>query len=142
NQYYLAASVAAEGGTAYVAVYVITRANRRMYAHLDILEPSGQAAGIRATPEAIVRQLQRDGSVVLQEIEFGADDAIINTAGIDLAVSALRREPLLDVYIVGHLQASEPLDQLLERSTARAERVRQALIDAGISQNRLTSRGV
>ena len=145
NQYYLAANPdTGEGRNAYVAVYVVARASRSVYAHIDVLElPSGETLSLQTSPVALLQQLRREQSVVLPGIVFDDQDEMTENSGISLAADALRREPLLDVYIVGHLnREGQDLDSLQDRSSKRADRVRQALIEAGVRSDRIIAAGV
>jgi outer membrane protein OmpA-like peptidoglycan-associated protein len=145
NQYYLAANpvAGAEDRNIYAALYVVTRANRRVYAHLDILElPSDAIASVAVSPEALLQRLQREGSVVMPGLSFDNDDKLLENAGVELAVRVLRNNPLLRIYVVGHLYESGDLEALTERSQTRAMQIRQALVDAGIGSDRIIAQGV
>ncbi len=144
SQYYLVANPdSGEDSNTYVAVYVVTRANRSVYAHLDVLElPAGEAPSLNTTPEALLQRLRREQSVVLAGFGFDSQDQLEDSSGIELAANVLRREPLINVYIVAHLRGSGELEALVERSGERARQVRQALIEAGINGNRIIARGV
>ena len=133
----------AEDRNIYAALYVVTRANRRVYAHLDILElPSDATASVAVSPEALLQRLQREGSVVMPGLSFDNDDKLLEDAGVELAVRVLRNNPLLRIYVVGHLYESGDLETLTERSQTRAMQIRQALVDAGIGSDRIIAQGV
>ncbi len=145
NQYYVASNLqsAQLQSNTYIAAYVVTRANRRVYAHLDILELStDREPDIATSPEALLIQLNRDGSVVLPDISFDSTDNLVDDAGIQLVLQVLRREPLMQVYIVGHLQAGSDLGTMMERSAQRADTVRQVLLAEGIAGDRVLAQGV
>jgi outer membrane protein OmpA-like peptidoglycan-associated protein len=151
GQYYMASayqrSVAGETINGYAALYVITRANRRMYAHLELLElPAERAAEQRAaqelSPQTLGLRLNQDGGVMLPGVLFDENDQISDSRGVDLLASVMRAEPLINVYIVGHLQADASLEQQLQRSLQRASRVRDALVERGINAERLEVHGV
>jgi outer membrane protein OmpA-like peptidoglycan-associated protein len=147
NQYYLATTFQSTRDsrpvTGYAALYAITRANRRVYAHLDYLELPADASGeITMTPEAVILRMNQDGSVVLRNLSFGDDDALVDDSGIDMIVQTLRRDSLLQVYLVAHLQGDGDLDNLMERSARRANALKEALVGAGIDESRLEAHGV
>lgn len=151
SQAYLAATYQSEAAgspvVGYAALYVVTRANRRMYAHLDFLELQGnlaeeQRASVLTTPEAMQLRLQQDGAVVLQGISFDDDDALTTELGVQLLADVLRRDGMLQLYLVGHLQGEQTLEGLLQRSLRRAEAVRARLIALGIDGNRVQAQGV
>jgi outer membrane protein OmpA-like peptidoglycan-associated protein len=151
GQYYMASayqhSVAGEIVNGYVALYVITRANRRMYAHIEFLElPADRAAEQRAaqdlSPQTLSLRLNQDGGAMLPGVLFDENDQFSDNRGIELLTQVLRAEPLLNLYIVGHLQADASLEQQLQRSLLRATRVRDALVERGINADRLEAHGV
>ena len=68
EQFYMASSVvnAAESISAYMALYVITRGNRSVYAHLDIVELNEvHSAAPNSTPQALALQIEQQGSAQL-----------------------------------------------------------------------------
>jgi hypothetical protein len=151
GQFYLASTYRAEraGGevTGYAALYVITRANRRMYAHLDILELSAaqaaeQQAAIFSTPEAMLLRLQQDSAVVVPGLSFDDNDNLLADEGLALLLAVLQREAMLQVYIVGHARGDAPLPELIARSERRAQSVVRRLIEDGIASSRLEAQGV
>jgi hypothetical protein len=149
NQFYIASTFNSERNgqpvAGYVALYAITRANRRVYVHLDFLQlPSDEAGGIAVTPEAISQRLMQEGSVVLPNLSFDAADEMTDDSGVEFIVQILRRDTMLNVYLVGHLQAQsgEDTEALIERSAQRADSVRQAVMAAGIDGSRVQAHGV
>ncbi len=147
NQYYVATTFRSmrdgQEVNGYAALYTITRANRRVYAHLDFLElPADETGEVTMTPEAVMLRLNQDGSAVIQGIAFDADDNLSDDSGIELIVQALRRDTLMQVYVVAHLQGEQDLDTLLARSAERAQAVQDALVAAGIDESRLGAHGV
>lgn len=148
GQYYLASTYRSERNgvpvSGYAALYTITRGNRRVYAHLDFLElPPVDDMQLMVTPEAMLSRLQEDGSAVLQNLAYNDDDELVGDDGIDLLVQALRRDTLLEVYLVAHLRLpGEDTDILLARSQERAEQLLQRLVEEGINASRLEAYGV
>lgn len=145
EQFYMASSVnnanASIGG--YIALYVITRGNRNVYAHLDILELNESTSDVPSTnPEALALQIQQEGSAQLHGITFDAQDQISDDGGLQLLRDTLNNEPLLRVYIVGHLEGEQALTQLQERSLRRAQLIVDALVGMQIDASRLSAQGV
>jgi outer membrane protein OmpA-like peptidoglycan-associated protein len=131
----------------YAALYVVTRTNRRMYVHIDFLElPAQQAAeqreGLDTTPQALERRLMREGAVVITGLGFNDNDELVNNDGIALIIDVLRRNGLLKVYIVGHLQDDGALIDLQARSAQRAATVMSWVMAAGIDADRLLAVGL
>lgn len=147
SQFYTASTYQgiANGGDVegYAALYVVTRGNRRMYAHLDFLEIGAAQAAERARgPEAMWLRLEQEGVVSVPDLSFNEDDQLIDDGGIQVVQELMQNQGLLQVYVVGHLQGSDDLDNLLQRSRSRAEQVVARLLDAGVDAQRVEAQGV
>lgn len=151
NQRYLATTfetgVPGASQIGYAALYVVRRANQRLYAHLEMLALTGriaeeQRAAQLVTPAAIEQRLSRDGSIVVPSLRFDENDQLEEEAGVALLADVLQRDRLLEIYLVGHLQGNADLETLQQQSLARAELVRQRLIEAGIDGGRITAAGI
>ena len=160
NQFYMAfRSRAAVENAPYFSLYIITRVNRRIYAYIEIIEPGGtqdpeQIAAIEepqveeasvssAASSSILQQLREQGSVILPGIDFQSNDRLPASLDVASLVAALQADVSVSVYLVAHLnQEGLPLEELMERSVARASSLRQALIAAGISAKRIEAAGV
>jgi hypothetical protein len=149
NQFYLAArSNTALMEDPFLALYLITRANRRLYAYVEIVE---QETAI--VPQALVNEgvlassLIESGSVILPVVEFdsgeGDNERLVDPEALDYLVRFLQRETDMRVYIVSHLsQPERALEALLEQSENRAQLIRELLIEKGIDGSRVTAAGV
>lgn len=131
----------------YAALYVVTRGNRRMYAHLDFLELSESRAaeqrmGLASGPQVMALRLEQDGVVTVPSLTFDENDQLIDDEGIALVRDLLQREGVLQLYVVGHLQGDDSLERLLTRSQERAQRVVAQLVAAGVDASRIEARGV
>ncbi len=145
EQFYLATSVGGAGQPvrAYLSLYVITRGNRSVYAHLDVLELSDAvSSSTELSPQSLVLQLEEEGSVILQGLEFDEQDALTEAGTASVLAEALRNAPALRVYVVGHLADSLPLETLKSRSEARAQAVVALLIAEGIAAERVLAQGI
>ena|SRR5690554_2577276 len=150
SQYYMAStyhSAADDSAIGYAALYVVTRGNRRMYAHLDFLELSAaraaeQRMGMAGGPEAMALRLEQDGAVSIPGLVFDENDRLSEDEGLALVQELMQNQGLLEGYVVAHLQGGDRLDRLLERSSDRAEQVVSRLVDAGVDAARLEARGV
>ncbi len=138
NQYYMAFQ--AESAAAYLVVYVITRANRRLYAHVEVLETA--SSGTLPMIEFSLENLLDAGGLRLYNLSFGSGDRLTGDDGLLPAVRLLQANPTLEIYIVAHLPGPAPLETLLEQSAQRARSVRDALIARGIDGRRIVARGV
>jgi hypothetical protein len=118
NQYY----AAREWQDRLVGLYVIERGNRRVYAHLQFIEP-GESGGME--PNALlIRRLSERGWAVVERVrpdgEGGfseADRAILTGLADDL-----RRFADQPIYLVCHLYGTQSTDELLTLSQQCAER--------------------
>jgi hypothetical protein len=141
NQYYLALQLEGDGNPqVYAVMYVITRANRRLLVHIDVLETGGEESGHGAAVSSDA--LLQGGALQIPGIRFDADDRLVENGGLDDIASLLRENESIQVYIVAHLRAQEAFEISMTRSARRAERVRQALINQGIDEGRLAAQGV
>ena len=149
NQYYLAArSNTALENDPFLALYLITRANKRLYAYVEIIESE-----IAVAPQALVNEgllaatLREKGSVVLPWVQFttagGADEELDDPSALDYLVRLLRTDPEIRVYLVSHLTAPErSLESLLEQSEKRAQLIKAVLLEKGIVGARIEAAGV
>ncbi len=149
NQYYLAArSNTALENDPFLALYLITRANKRLYAYVEIIESE-----IAVAPQALVNEgllaatLREKGSVVLPLVQFtiagGADEELDDPSALDYLVRLLRTDPEIRVYLVSHLTAPErSLESLLEQSENRAQLIKAVLLEKGIVGARIEAAGV
>lgn len=149
NQYYLAArSNTALENDPFLALYLITRANKRLYAYVEIIESE-----IAVAPQALVNEgllaatLREKGSVVLPWIQFntadGGDEELDDPSALDYLVRLLRTDPEIRVYLVSHLTAPErSLESLLEQSENRAQLIKAVLLEKGIVGARIEAAGV
>lgn len=162
NQHFMAfrANTAAENDP-YFSVYIITRVNRKIYAHIEIVEPAGtqeqeqiaaiaeieapqiSGASTSAADSNFLQRLREQGSVVLPSLSFQSNDRLATPVDMASLLSALNSDQSLSVYVVAHLkQDGQSLQELMRRSTARANSYRQALIAAGIEAERVEAAGV
>ena len=149
NQYYLAArSNTALENDPFLALYLITRANKRLYAYVEIIESE-----IAVVPQALVNEgllaatLREKGSVVLPWVQFntadGGEEELDDPSALDYLVRLLRTDPEIRVYLVSHLSGPErSLESLLEQSEKRAQLINAVLLEEGIESGRIEAAGV
>ena len=143
NQYFL--NVRAHNraaGPAHISLYVITRGNRRTYAYLEIVEPPGTSGPIPIIGKAFLSDIEEDGAISLNGITFRSDEQLDESVDLSELAMELMERPQHRFYLVSHLTAEGDLDQLLERSTRRAEAVRLHLISLGVIESQLIPRGL
>ncbi len=117
NQFY----IAADRGAGLVAVYVIERGNKRIYAHVEALQPRRAVDAIQNTN--LVADLAGKGYAVIAGVRPRTDGTIPSAGLAVLAALAPRLASFerLKLYVVCHLYGSDAGDALLERSAACAE---------------------
>lgn len=159
NQYYMAFRDNANlENDPYFALYIITRVNRKLYAHVQIVEPGGTREPLQMpaadgsqptapeqapTADSLLGRLRQQGSAILPPIAFQSGDRLPSSLDLEPILSALNTDESIEIYLVAHLSADgQSLEQLMRRSTARANALRQALIEAGIEASRIEAAGV
>ncbi len=94
-------------------------------------------------PDEIPKQIQPFTGVI-EGITFDVDKATIRPSSrkiLNAAVKVLKEHPELKVDIAGHTDNTGPRDHNVELSAARADAVKKFLVDKGIEQDRITTRG-
>ncbi|HBW84513.1 MAG TPA: hypothetical protein DEF79_10790 [Gammaproteobacteria bacterium] len=143
NQYFLNVRVPSEGKEpAHISLYVITRGNRRTYSYLEIVEPSGTSGPITTIEDTILIDIEKSGATSLPGITFLSDEQLDESVDLSELAQELLDRPDQTFYLVSHLSAEGELDQLLARSIIRAEAVRSHLIDLGVDESQLVSKGI
>jgi hypothetical protein len=128
NQFYFAGEL----GDALVALYVIERGNKRVYAHLEVLRPEQEVA-LDLNAE-VLQQLAGEGLARIEGItpdrRGGLDDTALDRLRELSAGMGIFEDQTL--YLVCHLYGQESAAVLIDRSTECAERAVQALrLDGG-----------
>ena len=144
NQYYLAMRTdPTVESSARIALYIITRGNRRLYAYIEIVEVGGAETRIDiASPNNLIETLRERGFTIVPDIEFQEDLALTAESNLSAIVSMLQADPSIQIYLVSHLGGEGGIDTLLERSQQRANVLRQLLIGRGVNASRIIARGV
>lgn len=143
NQYFVALRVGDEPDPqAHISLYIITRANRRLYAYLEIIEDDVSRGVVELDSLDLLESLNTQGSVALPMIVFSNDRELSPATNLDLVLDLLQANRDLEFYLVSHLGGDAPLETLLRRSNTRAEFLRQQLVANGVSGDRLEARGV
>lgn len=144
HQYYGLFEVATEGDLlSYMAVYTVLRGNRRVYAHLEMLQTQqASSAAAVSSPAAIIEQLREQGYYPLAGLQLEDTDLVIQPEQIQALVAALNSDRRLSLRIVGHDYSARPPKEQVERSRRLAEQLRGELIAAGIAEDRLEAHGI
>lgn len=143
NQHFTALRVPQEEGSpAYISLYVITRANRRTYAYLEVVEENVSSAIISMASPELLEILNERGAVSLPSVQFASDNELTAESNLQEALELVQSDPRVQFYVVVHLDDDAPLDQLLARSKARAEFIKAQLVAEGVQADRLIAEGV
>ena len=144
NQYYLAMRTDPTiDSSPHIALYIITRGNRRLYAYIEIVEVGGTETRIDiASSNNFLETLREQGFIIVPDIEFQGDLALTAESNLSAIVSMLQADPSTQIYLVSHLGGEGDVDTLLERSQQRANVLRQLLIGRGVNANRIIARGL
>ncbi len=134
NQFYIAADM----GGQLMSAYVIERGNRRIYAHVEALQPR-EAIEVVTNAE-LTEELAGNGFATVAGVRPRRDGSIPDAGLRTLRGIAprLRIFERLTVHVVCHLYGPEATALMLERSTECAEAARDALgegIDADAAPN-------
>lgn len=116
--------LSAIAGNLKLALYTVQRGNRRVYVHIDLIQPLQQSA------ETLAVDLRQQGFSWLSEPDR-----------IEPLFEYMTHNPTQKV-LVGSYSKSGELEELLQQSTERAELFTKLLIDAGIDAERIETVGV
>lgn len=127
----------------YLVVYTVRRGNKRVYTLVEWLRTNeGSAAGVPPNPKAIIEQLNAQGYYDVSGLRLADGALAIQDDHIVALSQALRRNPRLSVYVVGHDYGGKSLSEQMQRSKMHAETLVSELIEAGVSADRLEAHGV
>ena len=128
SQFYLAA----RSGRTLMAVYVVQRGNRRVYAHLDV--GTADAVPVVAGEAGVVGQLRQQGFAVVTDVDPAPDGSLdaADLVAVDAVAEAIAALDGGTLYVVCHLDAGAT-EASMARSAACAETVVERLRTAGIT---------
>ena len=137
-QFYLAAA----GGDVLVAVYVVQRGNRRVFAHVDfargdglgdLVRPGQASAPDRADTDGLAKILRLRGYAVVPEVAPDATGALGDAALATLdAVAATLGGLDGDIHVVCHLDGDAQIADAIAHSKTCAEQAAARLRAAGV----------
>lgn len=131
----------------YVALYAVTRGNKRAYVQLDVLHANHiDEFGVASSPETLSKLLNTNGYFVFPELAVrdaqGVQQLQIKQAHVLALASLLKSEPTWKLALVGHNYILGSIEKQQQASNANAEQIKAALVAAGISAGRLQTYGV
>lgn len=119
----------------------------RVQQFMQIVEPARVELGkVTVDAQAIGSALKREGRIALYGILFDTDQAVIkpeSAPALEQMALALKNDPAINVYIVGHTDSQGKLDANMVLSRKRAQAVADALSSRyGVAAARLQAHGV
>lgn len=140
-------AVAGEGASQraeyYVAIYCVTRGNRRSYLQYEQIQAQAKAAVASAAGRgAVADELQAGRSLIYLPMNGGGSAFHVTPEQVTDLSAGLRQNPALQVVLVGHNYDAGTLQQQIEKSAAQATDLRQQLITAGAPAAQLQVEGV
>ncbi len=152
--HYLSAKKVGTDGSAYVQIGLVGSSESDQETHgrtkilVQVVEPANVDQGKVSVVDAktIGDALKRDGKIALYGILFDTNKANIKVESnptLEEMVKALKADPTLKVYIVGHTDNEGVVEANLALSQKRADAVVETLSKRfGIATDRLQARGV
>ena len=143
-QFYLAAA----GGDTLVAVYIVRRGNRRVYAHVDFARGDGIGTGVlggraaqqepdaeRSVSAGLAETLRRDGYAVLADVVPDKTGRLGRTAlrALDAAAAQLGAFTNDEVFVVCHMDGDGDVDAAKALAADCAEQAALRLQAAGVA---------
>ncbi|GAB3481621.1 DUF4892 domain-containing protein [Azotobacter salinestris] len=129
RQAYALLRLAAPNRDSLLALYAITRGNRRDYLHVERLDAAAALGELLPTPATLLRQLRTDGQLLLPALSGEPDEA-----WVDVLARSLMLDSTLRVALAG-TQASAWRAALIERGVRAA---RLELDEASVDGLRLS----
>jgi OOP family OmpA-OmpF porin len=147
NFYYLSAHRPGPGGDIVVQVAVATSPDGYAQQFIQVIEPATVELGkVKVDAKAIGDGLRRDGKIALYGIYFDTNKAVLredSAPQLQEMAQALKSDPGLKVFIVGHTDNQGVFENNLALSQKRAQAVAEALTAKyGIPASRLGAHGI
>jgi OmpA-OmpF porin, OOP family len=147
NFYYVSAHKPGPAGDVIVQVAVSNGNDGYTQQFVQVIEPATVELGkVTVDAKVIGDGLKRDGKIALYGIYFDTNKAVLrddSAPQLQEMAQALKSNPALNVFIVGHTDNQGVFDNNMALSQKRAQAVAEALASKyGIAAARLNARGV
>ena len=127
----------------FVTFYTVTRGNQRVFAQVELLKTAlVTSERVAPNPDVIVQQLADRGFYIVSGIDVQDETLHIRDEHIAAMVAALTKNRRATMRIVGHDYSAGTLEQQQARALNYAQTLREQLIAAGVSADRLQAYGV
>lgn len=144
HQYYGAYEVTgADDRPYYVTLYAVLRGNRRVFVQVEVMQPDQVQRPVLSSPDALVTTLKRQGYIVFPGLSVTGDEELsLQEGAVAVLAQVLEQNPQWRVALVGHDYGATDLEQQRRNATRYAEYVRDALLAAEVSEDRLEVYGL
>ncbi|RYZ99950.1 MAG: DUF4892 domain-containing protein [Moraxellaceae bacterium] len=131
----------------YVVIYSVIRGNKRAFVQLEVLHLNKiNEFGVASSPETLSKLLNINGYFVFPDFVSkdaqGSAHLQIKQAHIQALVTLLGLQPKLTLAIVGHDYSPAIIAQQQVESRNNAEKIKTALVAAGVEAKRLQTFGL
>lgn len=127
--------------TRYLALYAVTRGNKRSYLQIDSLFSRSKEA-IASSVEVMAQALREGRSIALPNVEFTSGELVVDEPYLTSLLALMSQRPTWRFNVVGHDAASGSTAGQLESSTELAQQLVNKLIALGVTPERLSAFGV
>ena len=147
-QFYAAYEITnADENPFYVVLYSVMRGNKRAYVQVEILHVNkADEFGVASSPETLNKLLDSNGYFVFPDLigkdSNGAQRIQIKKAHVQALAALLSQQTKLKLALVGHDYSVATVEEQQKKSAQIAKQIKQALVDAGVGENRLQTYGV
>lgn len=147
HQYYGVYEVREKGAVYFASLYSVRRGNRRVYLQLDLVKVGADEAELTATtPQTLAELLRERDYFVVPGFELTGSAAewelSLPESHLEALVELLDAQDTWRLALVGHDYAGYTQEQRQRDSAAYAEQLKQALVNRGVDENRLTVHGL
>ncbi len=130
-----------KGGSLYVALYSVTRGNRRSYTQIDQVTIA-QTSSLAGNPKTIIESIVAGQAYVIPGLRIEADAVTIDVEHMQSLVEALSLRPRVKVHIVGHDYGPAALAEQQAIALGYAQTVKAQLVAEGVKAERLKVHGL
>jgi hypothetical protein len=130
-----------EGVTRYLALYAVTRGNKRSFVQLDTLS-SRTRQTIASSADVMAQALRQGRAVALPDIGLRDGVLVIDDAYLAGLLVLIGQQPSWHFNLVGHDSVSGSTSHQLERSKGLAQQLADRLVALGTPTSRLSVFGV
>lgn len=146
SQYYLAAKVIVADKEFYIAIYSIQRGNKKVYLHVEIIEPhEAEVVEGFLNQSVIVDTLKKNKRWVMTGLNFNKNNKLeANSVAVTALAEVLKNNAGIKIYLVGHVNSVLNMTtlELIEKSKAMAESVKVQLVNVADVAARIEVYGV